>query len=124
MWVKIWVNCLTHTLTHTRKCAERVKEHRRGSFCFLSGIFASFFCSHHLRHEAAHFLCGLLLHLPRNMGVGTKGEASIVVTQHAADGFHIHTVLECQGCECMSEVMKSDMLQSHILEDFLMKVYH
>ena len=124
VWVKMWVNCLTHTLTHTRKCAERVKEHRRGSFCFLSGIFASFFCSHHLRHEAAHFLCGLLLHLPRNMGVGTKGEASIVVTQHAADGFHIHTVLECQGCECMSEVMKSDMLQSHILEDFLMKVYH
>ena len=97
----MWVNCLTHTLTHTRKCAERVKEHRRGSFCFLSGIFASFFCSHHLRHEAAHFLCGLLLHLPRNMGVATKGEASIVVTQHAADGFHIHTVLECQGCECM-----------------------
>ena len=33
--VKMWVNCLTHTLTHTRKCAERVKEHRRGS-CFLS----------------------------------------------------------------------------------------
>ena len=26
---------LTHTLTHLPKCAERVKEHRRGS-CFLS----------------------------------------------------------------------------------------
>ena len=77
-----------------------------------------------MRHEVPYLFSGLLLHLPRNMGVGTKGEASIVVTQHAADGFHIHTVLECQGCECMSEVMKSDMLQSHILEDFLMKVYH
>ena len=51
---KMWVNCLTHTVTHigwqpaalpptasscpmgTRKCAERTKEHRRGN-CFLSG---------------------------------------------------------------------------------------
>ena len=54
VWVKIRVNCLTHTLTHigwqsaalpptasscpmgTRKCTERVKEYRRGN-CFLSG---------------------------------------------------------------------------------------
>ena len=53
VWVKMWVNCLTHTVTHigwqpaalpptasscpmgTTKCAERAKEHRRGS-CFLS----------------------------------------------------------------------------------------
>ena len=38
----MWVNCLTHTVTHKRKCTERVKEYRRGSFCFLSGIFAPF----------------------------------------------------------------------------------
>ena len=31
---------LTHTLTHTRKCANRFKEYRRGGFCLLSGIFA------------------------------------------------------------------------------------
>ena len=36
VWVKMWVNCLTHTVTHKRKCAERTKEHRRGN-CFLSG---------------------------------------------------------------------------------------
>lgn len=54
VWVKMWVNCLTHTVTHigwqsaalpptasscpmgTTKCAERTKEHRRGN-CFLSG---------------------------------------------------------------------------------------
>ena len=54
VWVKMWVNCLTHTVTHigwqsaalpptasscpmgTTKCAERAKEHRRGN-CFLSG---------------------------------------------------------------------------------------
>ena len=33
--VKMWVNCLTHIVTHMRKCTERVKEYRRGS-CFLS----------------------------------------------------------------------------------------
>ena len=63
--------------------------------------FCAFFCSHHLRHETAHFLRGLLLHLPCSVGVGAEGEARVVVTQHAADGFHIHTVLECQGRECM-----------------------
>ena len=78
----MWVNCLTHTVTHKRKCTERVKEYRRGSFCFLSGIFASFFCSHHFRHEAAHFLRGLLLHLPCDVGVGSQGESRVVVTQH------------------------------------------
>ena len=54
VWVKMWVNCLTHTVTHigwqsaalpptasscpmgTTKCAERVKEYRRGNR-FLSG---------------------------------------------------------------------------------------
>ena len=29
VWVKMWVNRLTHTVTHKRKCTERVKEHRR-----------------------------------------------------------------------------------------------
>ena len=52
-----------------------------------------------LRHEAAHGLCGLLLHLPRGVGVGSQGKAGVVVTQHAADGFHIHAVLQCQGRE-------------------------
>ena len=35
-----------------------------------------------LRHEAAHFLRGLLLHLPCGVGVGAEGEARVVVTQH------------------------------------------
>ena len=32
VWVKMWVNRLTHTVTHTRKCADRFKEYRRGGF--------------------------------------------------------------------------------------------
>ena len=39
VWVKMRGNCLTHTVTHTRKYPDRSKEYRRGSFCLLSGIF-------------------------------------------------------------------------------------
>ena len=36
----------------------------------------------YLRHEAAHFLRGLLLHLPCDVGVGSQGESRVVVTEH------------------------------------------
>ena len=64
-----------------------------------------------MRHEVPYLFSGLLLHLPCDVGVGAEGEARVVVTQHAADGFHIHTVLECQGRERMSQVVEPDMLQ-------------
>ena len=38
-----------------------------------------------LRHEAAHFLRGLLLHLSCSVGVGAEGEARVVVPEHTAD---------------------------------------
>ena len=28
VWVTVWVNCLTHTVTHTWKCSERLKDER------------------------------------------------------------------------------------------------
>ena len=58
--------------------------------CLLSGIFGFFFCLHDLRHETAHCLCYLVLLPPCSVGVGTEGESRVVVTQHTADGFHIH----------------------------------
>ncbi len=82
---RIWKETLTHTVTHTRKCPDGFEEYRRGSFCLLSGIFAPFFCLHDLRHEAAHFLRSLLLHLPCDVGVGAEGEARVVVPEHTAD---------------------------------------
>ena len=63
VWVKMWVNCLTHIVTYidwqsaalpptasscpmgTRKCTERVKEYRRGSFCFSQYICEGLFCA-------------------------------------------------------------------------------
>ena len=52
-----------------------------------------------LCHEAAHFLCGLLLHLPCDVGVGAERKASVVVAQHRGYCFDIYTVLQCQRCE-------------------------
>ena len=75
-------------------------------------------------HETAHFLRSLLLHLPSGVGVGAECESGIIVAEHTADGFDVHAILQCQRCEGMSEIMKADMLQSRVLEDFLMKVYH
>ena len=115
VWGKMWVNRLTHTVTHTRKCPDGFEEYRRGSFCLLSGIFAPSFCLHDLRHEAAHRLCGLVLLLPRSVGVGAECESGVIVAEHTADGFDVHAILQCQRCEGMSEIMKSDMRQPSIL---------
>ena len=49
---KMWVNRLTHTVTHTTKCAERAKEHRRGGFAF-SPVF--------LRLFSAYMTCAMKL---------------------------------------------------------------
>ena len=110
----MWVNRLTHTVTHTTKCVERLKEYRRGGVCLLSGIFV-FFCLHDLRHEAAHGLCGLVLLLPRSVGVGAECKSGVIVAEHTADGFDVHSILQCQRCEGMSEVVKSDVRQSSVL---------
>ena len=77
-----------------------------------------------LRHEAAHFLRGLLLHLPCDVGVGAECESSVIVAEHTADGFDVPPVLECQGRERMSQVVELDMLQPCVLEDPLVECYH
>ena len=116
-------NRLTHTVTHTRKCPDRPKEYRRGGFA-SSPVFLSSFCSHDLRHKVAHCLCGLVLLLPGGVGVGAECESGIVVAQHAADGFDVHAVLQCQRGEGVSEVVKAYVRQSCILQNFLMQVYN
>lgn len=72
-----------------------------------------------LRHEAAHFLRGLLLHLPCDVGVGAEREARIEMAEHTRYRFYVHAVLECQRCECVSQVMKSQVFQPCVLQDFL-----
>ena len=62
---------------------------------------------HNLRHEIAHLFGGAFLHLACDVGVGAECEACIKVTEHTGHRFHVHAVLQCQRCECVSQVMKS-----------------
>ena len=74
--------------------------------------FASFFCLHHLRHEAAHRLCGFVLLLPRSVGVGAECESSVIVAEHTADGFDVHPILQCQRCEGVPQIVEPYLWQS------------
>ena len=48
---------------------------------------------HDLRHEIAHLFGGALLHLPRDVGVGSQREARVEVAEHTRYSFHVHAVL-------------------------------
>ena len=87
-------------MTHTGKCAERVREHRAGSMAFLPGFLVLLaWALHHLAHEISHGFRGLVLHLPSGVGVGSEGEACVIVAKHTGNRLDVHTVLEGQGGE-------------------------
>ena len=78
----------------------------------MLGILSDALCfsllfSHHLRHEIAHLFGGALLHLPRDVGVGSQCESRVEMTKHTRYGFHVHAVLERQCRECMSNSWNS-----------------
>ena len=56
---------------------------------------------HHLCHEIAHLFGCAFLHLARDVGVGAEREAGIEVTKHTRYRFHVHAILQRQGCECV-----------------------
>ena len=95
----------------------------------MLGILSDALCfsllfSHHLRHEIAHLFGGAFLHLARDVGVGAKGKPCVKVSEHTRYGFHIHAILQCQRCECVSQVMKSQVFQSGVFQNFLVDVDH
>ena len=104
-------------MTHTAKCPKSGGEDDRvilfAALCFLTA------CSHDLRHEFAHLFGGTFLHLPCDVGVGAECEACVEVAEHAGHRFYVYAVLERQGCECVSQVMKSQVFQSRVFQDFL-----
>ena len=75
-------------------------------------LWCSLISSHHLCHEAAHGLCGFVLLLTGGVGVGAESEPRIVVPQHTADSFYIHTGLQGQCGKGMPEIVKAYMRQS------------
>ena len=111
-------------MTHTAKCPKRDREYQTGSFAFLSGFFAGFFALHDLRHEISHCLCRSILLLSGGVGVSAQGEARVVVPQHTADCFDVYTILECQGRECVSEVVKADVFQARVLQYLFVELYY
>ena len=58
------------------------------------------------------------------MGIGVQGEASGEVTQHSADCLDVHSVLECDGCEGVAEVVESDLRDSGSLQNPLQHIVH
>ena len=64
----------------------------------MLGILSDALCfsllfSHHLRHEIAHLFGGALLHLPRDVGIGSQRKARVEVTEHTGYRFYVHAVL-------------------------------
>ena len=77
---------------------------------------------HDLCHEIAHLFGGTFLHLPCDVRVGAERKACIKVSEHTGHCFHVYAILERQRCECVSQVVKSQVFQSRILQDFLVDV--
>ena len=63
-------------LTHTAKCPKSGGEDDR---VILS---AALLFLHDLCHEIAHLFGGALLHLPRDVGVGSQCESRVEMTEH------------------------------------------
>ena len=86
-------------MTHTRKCSESGGEDDRlilsAALCFSAA------CSHDLRHEIAHLFGGAFLHLARDVGVGSQGEARIEVSEHTRHRFCVYAILKRQGYKCV-----------------------
>ena len=51
--------------------------------------------------DIPHRLRRLELGVSGDMGVGVQRKACGVVTEHTADGFDVHAILQCQRCEGM-----------------------
>ena len=77
---------------------------------------------HNLCHEIAHLFGGAFLHLTCNVGVGSQRESCVEMTEHTGYRFHVYAVLERQRCECVPQVVKSQVFQPCVLQNFLMDV--
>ena len=59
--------------------------------------------------QPAHSLGGFGLRKRCDVGVSVEREASGVVAEHSGDRFDVHTVLQSQGCKCVSSSCKWKM---------------
>ena len=59
--------------------------------------------------DVSHGLGGFFLCRGSDMGIGVQGEACGEVAQHTGHRLDVHSVLECDGCEGVAEVVESDL---------------
>ena len=50
------------------------------------------------------------------MGVCVEREASGVVAEHPGDGFDVYSVLQSQGCKCVTKIVEAKPRQSRAVE--------
>ena len=117
----MWVNRLTHTVTHTRE--RNNGEKSAGQEIYVSCPFFLLLL-YDLFHEGTHGLGRLILLLLCSVGIGAEGESGIIVAQHTGYGLYIHAVLQGRGSEGMSQIMEPDVRESGVFQNFLMEVYH
>ena len=66
--------------------------------------------------QVNHRLGSLFLCHCGDMGIGVQREPGGIVSQHPGDRFDVHTVLERQRCECVSQIMKAHLRQSRLFQ--------
>ena len=71
----------------------------------------------HLWHDLSDGSSRFLLHPAGRVRVDVQREARAAVAEHRGDCFYVHAALQRGRSEAMSQVMKSDVLQSNILAD-------
>ena len=59
-----------------------------------------------------------------DVGVGVQREPRGVVTQHTADGFHVHAVLERHGREGVAQVVEAYSREARPFQNPLEHVQH
>ena len=67
----------------------------------------------HLWHDLSDGSSRFLLHSAGRVRVDVQREARAAVTKHGGDCFHVHAGLQRGRGKAMSQVMKSDILQSN-----------
>ena len=79
MGIHFCVFLLTHTVTHNRMNHDGGERSGYEPLPSFGGYLGFYFWLHDLGHEVAHGFCCLILDLSGGVGVGTEGEASIVM---------------------------------------------
>ena len=55
--------------------------------------------------------------IQRRMAVKVHRDLHLRMPQNVTQRFHVHAVLDCSGSECMTQVMKANMLTPRSIKD-------